>query len=318
LTAVQAGEQLRECWFVSQPSLLAAAKSKDKEVLLDGEAIVGGSDSDSGDSDDDDDDTDVEEEEEAPVRKRKAASRSVLVPKAKKTKSRPAVGILISLIPKDGSISAMQTASIMFREARVRDMIAFEALSDVITPDQEPVLEMRAERALGELVAELGSEWRPAKQPKSAAQLRLVAEELYTLATKRVRGSPIRRGLGTSTAKHTGVSSGMGGLADLLSDSRTEQAPMELKLAQAAVPACVAESLAAHRLSIETAVGAAPGDPAAAMAGITDGMVRDDLTRVMSSNGRVHAPGERENHKRSLPPTATPCVSPCCCACWLS
>ena len=156
LTAVQAGEQLRECWFVSQPSLLAAAKSKDKEVLLDGEAIVGGSDSDSGDSDDDDDDTDVEEEEEAPVRKRKAASGSASVLKAKKTKSRPAVGILTSLIPKDGSISAMQTASIMFGEARVRDMVAFEALPDVITPDREPVLEMRAERALGELVAELG------------------------------------------------------------------------------------------------------------------------------------------------------------------
>ena len=63
----------------------------------------------------------------------------------------------------------MQTASIMFGEARVRDMVAFEALPDVITPDREPVLEMRAERALGELVAELGSEWRPAKHLSRAS-----------------------------------------------------------------------------------------------------------------------------------------------------
>ena len=49
---------------------------------------------------------------------------------------------------------------------------------------------------------------------------------------------------------------------------------MELMLAQAAVPARVAKRLAAHRLAIETAVGAPPGDPAAAMAGITDCMVQ--------------------------------------------
>ena len=301
LTAAQAGEQLRECWFVSQPVLLAP-KSKAKAHFE--EEDVGGSDShsDSDDSDDDDDDSDGEGEEAMPARKRKAASGSVPVRKAKVAKSKPATGILLSLIPRDGSITAMQTASIMFGEARVRDMVAFEALPDVIAAEQEPVLEMRAERALGKLVADLGSEWRPAKRPKSVAQLRLVAEELYTLATERVLGGPIRCGLGAQQAKHSGGSSGMGGLADLLSDSKSEQAPMELKLAQAAVPARVAESLAAHRLAIETAVGASPGDPAAAMAGITDSMVRDDLARVMSSNGRVHAPGERENHKRSLPP----------------
>ena len=32
--------------------------------------------------------------------------------------------------------------------------------TDVIAAEQEPVLEMRAERALGKLVADLGSEWR--------------------------------------------------------------------------------------------------------------------------------------------------------------
>ena len=32
-------------------------------------------------------------------------------------------------------------------------------------------------------MADVGSTWMPAKQPKSAAQLRLVAEDLYTVAT---------------------------------------------------------------------------------------------------------------------------------------
>jgi hypothetical protein len=84
---------------------------------------------------------------------RKAASGSVPVRKAKVAKSKPAKGILLSLIPRDGSITAMQTASIMFSESRVRDMVAFESLPDVIASEQEPVLEMRAERAL---VAHIG------------------------------------------------------------------------------------------------------------------------------------------------------------------
>ena len=136
--------------------------------------------------------------------------------------------------------------------------------------------------------------------PKSG-QLRLVAEELYTLATKRVRGSPIRCGLGTSTAKHTGGSSGMGGLADLLSDSRTEQAPMELKLAQAAVPACVAESLAAHRLRDRDSSRGSAGRSSGGDGGHHGryGQRRPGY-RVMSSNGRVHAPGERENQSPQM------------------
>ena len=77
MTAVQAGEQPRECWFVSQP-LLLAPKSKARAHFAEEEA-VGGSDSDSDDSDDDSDDTDGEGEEEVPARKRKAASGSVPV-----------------------------------------------------------------------------------------------------------------------------------------------------------------------------------------------------------------------------------------------
>ena len=77
---------------------------------------------------------------------------------------------------------------------------------------------------------------------------------------------------------------------------------MELKVAQAAVPSIVAESLSAHRPAIEAAVRSSAGNPLAAMAAITDSSVRDDLARVMSGNGKVHAPGERETHKRSLPP----------------
>ena len=254
-----------------------------------------------GDSDADDDESDGEIPAEV-VRRRRRKAVGNISKNAKVAKYPQAGGILSSLVPKDGSLTAMQTAAIMFGEARVRDMVAFEALPAVIPSEQQPALEMRAERALVRMVAELGSDWRPAKQPKSAAQLRLVAEELYTLATERVRGSLVRCGLGTSAARPTGGSSGMGSLADLLNDSRGEQAPMDLELAQAAVPASVAESLAGHRLAIETSVTAAPGDPAAAMAGIMDSMVRDDLARMMSSNGGVHAPGEREAHKRSLLP----------------
>ena len=147
-SAAEAGEQLRDYWFVSQPSLVT-----NKQVAIE-EAIVGGSDSETGGSDDDDDESDEEPSEAAAAaaRKRKRAAESAAAASGGKAlhgsssgkarKPAPVTGILDSITPKDGSLSALQTAALLFEEARVRELVAFEALPAVISADREPALEL--------------------------------------------------------------------------------------------------------------------------------------------------------------------------------
>ena len=202
------------------------------------------------------------------------------------------------MTPKDGSLSALQTAALLFEEARVRELVAFEALPAVISADREPALELRAGRALIRLEAMIGGAWRPNKRPRTAADVRLVAEEVYDLATQRMQGAAV--GSGTHGAAAAGGSHGMGSLVDLIEDRRSEQPPMELKAAQAAVPAAVAARLSAQKAEVAAAVDASDGNPAAAMQAITDTSLRKDLARVMAGNGKVHAPGESDTQKRRL------------------
>ena len=68
-------------------------------------------------------------------------------------------------------------------------------------------------------MADVGSAWMPDKQPKSAAhlQLRLVADELYTVATARVRGATLASHSGygrAAAAGSVGGAQGIHGLAD--------------------------------------------------------------------------------------------------------
>ena len=81
-----------------------------------------------GDSDADDDESDEELSADV-VRRRKRKAVGNGSKNANVAKYPQAGGILSSLVPKDGSLTAMQTAAIMFGEARVRDMVAFEALN---------------------------------------------------------------------------------------------------------------------------------------------------------------------------------------------
>jgi hypothetical protein len=125
-----------------------------------------------------------------------------------------------------------------------------------------------------------------------------VAEEAYDLATQRVQGAAL--GGGSQGGVAAGGGHEMGSLVDLIEDRRSEQPPMELKAAQAAVPAAVAARLAAQRVEVAAVVDASGGNPAAAMRAVTGTSLRNDLARVMAGNGKVHAPGEPDTHKRRL------------------
>jgi len=299
LGAKQAGEFLRQTWFIQPPTLVGSSKKKQKGEAVpvssgdeDGSSSGSGSGSENSDSD-----TEVEA---SPKKGKRAREDPPPAPKASRHKKVTEDTELLMFVPRCCTLSKIQTARIIFEEEKVRKLADADPIPDDATiAGREYRYESRANEALERLLGLIGTKMVPSKPPKNERALQRTAEDIFSAVSAVVRGGSAG-GSGQSKAKRAER-------ADSESDddhaSSRPQQSKSTKEARAAVPADVAGRLFDKRSELKQHWSDVAGDPVRMMATVVDAELRSDLQRAMASNGSVYAPGETSSRKRNLIPT---------------
>ena len=192
-------------------------------------------------------------------------------------------------------MTKMQTARVIFEEARVRTLADCEDIpSDAAMAGREFRYESRCDEALERLFNVIGKRMLPIKPPKDGRALERTAEDIYSAVGAVMRGAP------SGAAQRSGQ---VATSFDVDDSERKPEKAQGLKESRSALSSDVAERLYANRATIDAVWTASSRDPSVAMRLVTDPSLRDDLARAMSSNGNVYAPGEQAVAKRNLPPS---------------
>ena len=295
LSATQAGRYLRSVWFIQQPKLGEPAKKRAAAEELD----VSGDDDDSDSEDSGDELLDEQSAEDsddgdaAPKRAPKKRPASVPETTTGKHAKVNKYANLLALIPRCGTMTKMQTARVIFEEAKVRTLADCDDIpDDAVMAGREFRFESRCEEALERLFNVIGKRMVPVKPPKNRRALERTAEGIFSAVGAAMRGAPVK------PAQRAAVSS-----FDPDDVDRKPEKAQGLKESRSALSSDVAERLYANRATIDAVWTASSRDPSVAMRLVTDPSLRDDLARAMSSNGNVYAPGEQAVAKRNLPPS---------------
>ena len=296
--AAQAGRYLRSAWFIQQPKL--GAPTKKRAAAEDMEALdVSGDDDDSesedsGDELPDEQGVDSDDGDATPKRTSKKRMVPPQISAGKHAKVLKCANLL-ALVPRCGSMTKMQTARVIFEEARVRTLADCEDIpSDAAMAGREFRYESRCDEALERLFNVIGKRMLPIKPPKDGRALERTAEDIYSAVGAAMRGAP------SGAAQRSGQAATSFDVDD--SERKPEKA-QGLKESRSALSSDVAERLYADRAAIDKAWTDSSRDPSTAMRLVTDPGLRDDLARAMSSNGNVYAPGEQAVAKRNVPPS---------------
>ena len=314
LGAATAGSMVRSQHFIQQPTMEETNKRPRAEEPQEAVSADSGSDSRSSEPEGSDSDlSDIDSDSDGP-RKQRPKAKSAALPAPKKAATARPVKTptpktdLAAFVPRDGSLSALATARILFEESSVRGAAGCDELPDATsTAGREWRYEQRANDALGDLLQVIGRALVPTKPPKDEVELQQAAEEIYRAVRKAARSSGGGGGGGgpRGGGGDHGAGIGLGRSGDRSEEAdldRKPDPPMEAKVANAAVRAGTAAQLAAGIDNIKAAWHAAAEDPVQAMRNVSDPILRDELARAMVSNGKVYAPGEDLLRRRHLMP----------------
>ena len=217
LDAEVAGGLIWSVYFIQQPTLVGTEKKEREPSAAEALGANSGCESDSSHSDHSVapsmDDIDDDSSSEAPPKPKVVDApkpKAAPPPKPKKAKASttPPAANLAAFVPRDGSLSALATARVLFEEASVRAAAGCEELPDAAAAaGREWRYEQRADLALGDLWQIIGRAVTPAKPPKHEVGLQQAAEEIHTAVRKAARGGG---GGGGSPDGSGGIGAGFG------------------------------------------------------------------------------------------------------------
>ena len=308
-----AGALLRAAWFAQKPELSGkggelATRGKKRAVAGGGAAVAddGSEDHDDSDIDSDlggDSEDDMIEDVGYPASaglKRAPSAAKTSSAKVAKTSGHlksavASADLLTKLVPRDASMTALQTVRLFFDEASVRELAGCaEVPPESVTAGHEARYTGRYTGAIQRLILIVGDAWVPPRPPRHEAALEEVVEAVFELV--RAHGAAGARPGAAAGATKSNVSQGV-----FDDDDEKVYKPgvvMEADQALDAVPSAVAASLYAGRAGLPASVD----DPVIAMRSVSDAVLRQDLARAVGSNGKVDAPGETANSRRNLLP----------------
>jgi len=263
--------------------------------------MLGGSDSedesDSGDSDSDADDDDA-----APPRaaSKRTAAAAALPPSAsdgssdgghatKRACAKKAVSFCDLSFLTPPTITKLEAAAILFKEAVLRDAVGVPEPPAEIDTEEVAAMEFRYSKALKRLREKVPEGWVPAKKPKTTADLRMVREAALEALWSKSSTAPA---LGDARAAR----------ADGEQLSSTPASALTPQVQARAVSADVAARLHAHAAEISLPMTA--GSDVGAGVRMAPAHLRDDLARAVCSNGKVDAAGEQQASRTKLPAVA--------------
>ena len=312
-TPAHAGALLRAAWFAQKPGLSSnggelATKGKKRAVAGGGAAVADDGSEDHDDTGDDSDlegdseDDRIEEVGDPASGKLKRALSAPKAPSAKVAKTsgnlKSAVAsadLLTKLVPRDASMTALQTVRLFFDEASVRELAGCaEVPPESVTAGHEARYTGRYTGAIQRLILIVGDDWVPPRPPRHEAALEEVVEAVFELV--RAHGAASTRPGAAAGATKSSVSQGV--FDDDDGNVSKPGVVMEADQALDAVPSAVAASLYAGRVGLPASVD----DPVIAMRAVSDAVLRQDLARAVGSNGKVDAPGETAASRRNLLP----------------
>jgi hypothetical protein len=239
-------------------------------------------------------------------RKRSARNEPPPAPTTNKsTKQGRAEADLLSLVPRCGTVSRIETARVIFEEDKVRKLADVEPLpDDSVMAGREFRFEARANEGLGRLLDIIGRAIVPSRPPRDMRALQRTAEAIYSAVGAVVRSSSSSSGGGSrgrQSAKRAEPADSSSE-DEVTSAGKTGRAQSAMEV-RTAVPPDVAGRLYEHKAALKQQWADAGGDPAAMMASVNDAGLRKDLQRAMMSDGSVYAPGETHSRRRHLIPT---------------
>ena len=196
LDAKQAGAFLRQSWFIQQPTLVGGmVKTAQKPPVDVDEEDNNDDDSSSGSGSEDEDDLDdLDDRLVTPKTKRKRSLSDEPPAKTVKDKSKGSRRVsidpdLLTLVPRCGTVSKMETARVIFEEETVRRLADADPIpDDSAIAGREFRYESRVNEALGRLLDLIGREMIPSKPPKDMKALQRTAEDIFSAVSAVVRG----------------------------------------------------------------------------------------------------------------------------------